>query len=257
MRPRTWFGERWVDSAYELFAENVRFFPSLLPICDEEEPLRVLAEGGVPSLQELVLHNGTVYRWNRPVYGVADGVPHLRVENRVLPAGPTVADVVANAAFYYGLVRTLADEQRPVWTRMPFAEAEANFDAACRYGIDARIRWPRRGRAGGLVSVPAVRLVLDELLPMAAAGLDAWGIEPADRDLYLGIIEERCRRRVNGATWQVDTYHRALAGGLERDAALAATTRRYSELMHKGDPVHTWPVGLEEQEVDATGAVRR
>ncbi|MFG2294207.1 glutamate-cysteine ligase family protein [Streptomyces sp. NPDC048603] len=244
VRPRTWFGERWVDSVYELFAENVRYFPSLLPICDEEEPLRVLAEGGVPSLQELVLHNGTVYRWNRPVYGVADGLPHLRVENRVLPAGPTVTDVVANAAFYYGLVRTLADEKSPVWSRLPFAEAEANFDAACRYGIDARLRWPRRGRSGGLASVPAVRLVLDELLPMAAAGLDAWGIEPADRDHYLGIIEERCRRRVNGSTWQVDTYHRGLAGGLDRDAALAATTRRYSELMHKGDPVHTWPVGL-------------
>ncbi|MFF4498752.1 glutamate-cysteine ligase family protein [Streptomyces sp. NPDC001546] len=257
VRPRTWFGEKWVDSAYELFAENLRYFPSLLPICDEEEPLRVLAEGGVPSLQELVLHNGTVYRWNRPVYGVADGMPHLRVENRVLPAGPTVADVVANAAFYYGLVRTLADEPRPVWTRMPFAEAEANFDAACRYGIDARVRWPRKGRAGGLVSVPAVRLVLDELLPMAAAGLDAWGIEPADRDHYLGIIEERCRRRVNGATWQVDTYHRARAGGLDRDAALAATTRRYSQLMHRGEPVHTWPVGLEEQEVDTGAAAHR
>lgn len=113
---------------------------------------------------------------------------------------------------------------------------------------------PRPGR--GLASVPAVRLVLDELLPMAAAGLDAWGIEPADRDHYLGIIEERCRRRVNGATWQVDTYHRALAAGLERDEALAATTRRYSELMHKGDPVHTWPVGLTE-EVSASVPVVR
>ncbi|WP_424214890.1 glutamate-cysteine ligase family protein [Streptomyces sp. BI20] len=244
VRPRTWFGERWVDSARELFAENVRYFPALLPICDEEEPLRVLDAGGVPALRELVLHNGTVYRWNRPVYGVVDGVPHLRVENRVLPAGPTVADVVANAAFYYGLVRTLADEPRPVWGRLPFAEAEANFDAACRYGIEARLRWPRRGRSGGLAAVPAVRLVLDELLPMAAAGLDAWGIDPADRDHYLGIIEERCLRRVNGASWQVETYHRALADGLDRRAALVATTRRYTELSHRGEPVHTWPVGL-------------
>ncbi len=105
--------------------------------------------------------------------------------------------------------------------------------------------------------MPAVRLVLDELLPMAAAGLDAWGIEPADRDHYLGIIEERCQRRVNGATWQVDTYHRTLASGMERDAALAAITRRYSELMHKGDPVHTWPVGLVDEEVSAPVPVRR
>ncbi|MET9625488.1 glutamate-cysteine ligase family protein [Streptomyces sp. NPDC006464] len=245
VRPRTWFGERWVDSAYDLFEENLRYFPPLLPILDDEDPLRVLDEGGVPRLQELVLHNGTVYRWNRPVYGWVDGVPHLRVENRVLPAGPTVTDVVANAAFYYGLVRSLAEETRPVWKRLPFEDAAANFDAACRYGIEAELRWPRSGRSGGVASVPAVRLVLDELLPLAAAGLDAWHIEPADRDFYLGVIEERCRRRVNGASWQADTFHKALESGLDRDAALAATTRRYAELMHEGEPVHTWPVGID------------
>ncbi|OQR65716.1 glutamate--cysteine ligase [Streptomyces maremycinicus] len=246
VRPRTWFGERWIDSAYELFEENLRFFPPLLPICDEEDPLEVLEAGGVPSLAELVLHNGTVYRWNRPVYGIADGVPHLRVENRVLPAGPTVTDVVANAAFYYGVVRALAEESRPVWSRLPFEAAEANFDAACRYGIDARLQWPRRGRLGGVAEVDAVSLVRDELLPLAEAGLDGWGVEPADRDFYLGVIEERCRRRTNGASWQVETFHRAVEAGMSRDAALAATTRRYAELMHLGEPVHTWPVGLPE-----------
>ncbi|MFD7072400.1 glutamate--cysteine ligase [Streptomyces sp. NPDC059913] len=243
VRPRTWFGERWIGSAYELFEENVRYFPPLLPIHDQEEPLRVLDEGGVPRLAEMVLHNGTIYRWNRPVYGLVDGVPHLRVENRVLPAGPTVIDMIANAALYYGLVRSLAEESRPVWTRLPFAAAEENFDAACRAGIDAELVWPRPGRAGGLTRVPAVKLVRDELLPLAAAGLDAWNIEPADRDRFLGVIEERCRRRVNGASWQADTYHRAREAGLDRHAALAATTRRYAELMHSGEPVHTWPTG--------------
>ncbi|MFF8847854.1 glutamate-cysteine ligase family protein [Streptomyces sp. NPDC015127] len=244
VRPRTWFGERWVNSAYDLFEENLRYFPALLPFCDDEDPLRVLDDGGVPRLQELVLHNGTVYRWNRPVYAVVDGVPHLRVENRVLPAGPTVADVVANAAFYYGLVRALAEEARPVWSRLPFAAAHENFETACRHGIDADLLWPRPGRGGGVTRVPVTALVRDELLPLAAAGLDAWNIEPADRDRYLGIIEERCRRRTNGASWQVDTFHRALEAGLERDAALAATTRRYGELMREGEPVHTWPVGF-------------
>ncbi|MEU2490283.1 glutamate-cysteine ligase family protein [Streptomyces sp. NPDC007883] len=243
VRPRTWFGERWVSSAYELFEENLRYFPALLPICDDEEPLRVLDDGGVPRLQELVLHNGTVYRWNRPVYGLADGVPHLRVENRVLPAGPTVTDVVANAAFYYGLVRALAEESRPLWTRMPFETAAANFETACRHGIEAELEWPRPGRGSGLTRVPAVKLVRDELLPLAAAGLDAWNVEPADRDFYLGVIEGRCRRRVNGASWQVDAFHRALDAGLDRQAALAAVTRRYSVLMHSDEPVHTWPAG--------------
>jgi gamma-glutamyl:cysteine ligase YbdK (ATP-grasp superfamily) len=241
VRPLAWFGERWIDSAADLFAENVRYFPSLLPICDDEDPLRVLDEGGVPQLRELTLHNGTIYRWNRPVYEVVDGVPHLRVENRVMPAGPTVADVVANAAFYYGLVRALAEQPRPLWQRMPFGAAAANFDAACRDGIAAVLHWPR-GRGGTLAQVPAVDLVREELLPLAAAGLDAWGIDPADRDLYLGIIERRCHTRTNGARWQADAFHHYLGRGLDRRAALAAMTQRYRDLSFAGEPVHTWPV---------------
>ncbi|CAM5517575.1 Glutamate--cysteine ligase OS=Streptomyces gougerotii OX=53448 GN=GCM10010227_51080 PE=4 SV=1 [Streptomyces diastaticus subsp. diastaticus] len=204
----------------------------------------MVAAGEAPGLAEMVLHNGTVYRWNRPVYGVADGVPHLRVENRVLPAGPTVVDVVANAAFYYGLVRALAESRTPVWTKLPFEAAEANFDAACRYGIDARLSWPRRGRYAGTTETDAATLVLEELLPLASAGLDAWGVDPADRDRYLGVIEARCRRRTNGAAWQAATYHRARESGMERRPALAAMVRRYSDLMHAGEPVHTWPVGV-------------
>ena len=249
VRPRTWFGERWIDSALR----PLRGEPALLPAAPADLSTTRTRCGSsttaaCPTLQELVLHNGTVYRWNRPVYEVADGVPHLRVENRVLPAGPTVTDVIANAAFYYGLVRALAEESRPVWTRLPFAAAAREL----RHRVPPRHRGRAaagRGRAvpADSTEVPAVTLVRDELLPLAAAGLDAWNIEPADRDLYLGVIEERCRRRVNGASWQVDTFHRALDAGLGRDAAFAATTRRYSELMHQGEPVHTWPVGFPGQ----------
>src|SRR5690349_17381493 len=246
VRPRVWFGERWITSVFDLFEENLRYFPALLPICEDEDPLAVLDAGAIPELAEMALHNGTIYRWNRPVYGIVAGRPHLRVENRVLPAGPTITDVIANAAFYYGLVRALAEESRPVWTRLSFEAAAANFDAACKDGIAARLEWPRRGRYGGLTQVDAVSLVRDELLPLAETGLDAWGVEPADRDLYLGVIEERCRRRANGASWQAATFHRALETGMPRDAALAATTRRYRELSLAGEPVHTWPVGLPE-----------
>ena len=113
MRPRVWFGERWITSIFDLFEENVRYFPALLPVCEDEDPVEVLAAGDIPRLQELRLHNGTVYRWNRPIYDVIRGRPHLRVENRVLPAGPTVVDILANAAFYYGLVRMLVDAGPP------------------------------------------------------------------------------------------------------------------------------------------------
>jgi gamma-glutamyl:cysteine ligase YbdK (ATP-grasp superfamily) len=237
VRPRVWFGERWIDSALELFEENVRYFPSLLPICDEENPVEMLARGEVPHLPELRLHNGTIWRWNRPVYDVARGKPHLRVENRVLPAGPTVIDVLANAAFYYGLVRSLVEQEQPVWARMPFAVARENFAAGARRGIEASLTWPTTG------TVPVTELVLRELLPLAYQGLDAWRIEPRDRDLLLGVIEQRCVRRANGATWQSAMFHHGLEQGLDRAAALQEMTLRYAELMRIGDPVHTWPVG--------------
>ncbi|MEV7215196.1 glutamate--cysteine ligase [Kitasatospora cineracea] len=244
VRPITWFGERWVDSALDLFAENLRYFPALLPICDDEDPVKVLASGGVPRLGEMRLHNGTVYRWNRPVYDVADGVAHLRVENRCLPAGPTVVDTLANAAFYYGLVRVLAEQPRPIWTRLPFDRADQNFQNGARHGIDAVQWWPRSGRGPrGLVELPATDLVLNELLPLAHQGLDEWGIEPRDRDRYLGIIEQRCLRRTNGAAWQAATVHRLREHhNLDPNEAIAAMTRRYIDHMRTGEPVHTWPL---------------
>ena len=112
VRPRVFFGERWITSVFDLFEENVRYFPALLPIVDDEDPLAELEAGRVPNLPELRLHNGTIYRWNRPIYDVADGRPHLRIENRLLPAGPTVVDTMANAALFYGLVKVLGT-QRP------------------------------------------------------------------------------------------------------------------------------------------------
>ena len=149
VRPRVWFGERWITSIFDLFEENVRYFPALLPVCDAEDPVEVLARGDIPQLGELKLHNGTIYRWNRPVYDVVRGRPHVRVENRVLPSGPTVVDILANAAFYYGLVRMLADEDRPIWSQMSFSAAEENFHAGARDGIDARVYWPGVGEVPG------------------------------------------------------------------------------------------------------------
>src|SRR6201989_721118 len=123
VRPRVWFGERWITSVFDLFEENLRYFPALLPICEDEDPLAVLDGGACPHLAEMSLHNGTVYGWTRPIYAIVEGRPPLRVENRVLPAGPSVADVLANAAFYYGLVHMLAEVQQPIWTQMSFATA--------------------------------------------------------------------------------------------------------------------------------------
>lgn len=218
VRPRVWFGERWIDSVLDLFAENIRYFGSLLPEVSDEDPVAELAAGRTPQLSELRLHNGTVYRWNRPVYDVADGRPHLRLENRVLPAGPSVIDMLANSAFFYGMLRSLSEADDPLWERMDFAVAEANFLTAARHGIDARLRWP------GIGEVSARELVLDTLLPIAdedcAAGGGCRGARPVPgRDRR--PRPRRAQRR------QLAGRHRAgaagrrpeQAGGAGRDAA--------------------------------------
>jgi hypothetical protein len=236
VRPRVWFGERWITSVFDLFEENVRYFPALLPICTDEDPAEILAQGDIPALTELRMHNGTIYRWNRPVYDVAQGRPHIRVENRVLPAGPTVVDIMANAAFYAGVVRMLAEAEQPIWSPMSFSAAEENFYAGARNGIDARVYWPNLGY------VPATELVLRRLLPLAYEGLDRWGVDPGERDRLLGIIEQRCLLGTNGAHWQAMTVHQLeKEPGLDRAEALREMLKRYSEHMHANTPVHEWP----------------
>src|SRR5450755_3282631 len=234
VRSRVWFGERWITSVFDLFEENLRYFPALLPLRGDEDPVVALDRGDAPQLAELTLHNGTVYRWNRPVYAVVDGRPHLRVENRVLPAGPTVVDVVANAAFYYGVVRALAEAERPIWTRMSFSAAAENLVNGARNGIDARVFWP------GMGQVPVTELVLRRLLPLAWEGLGHWGVDSADAERLLGIIEQRCLTGRTGATWQSETVH-ALNGPLDRRDALQRTTQGYIERMTSNEPVHRWP----------------
>jgi hypothetical protein len=234
VRPRVWFGERWITSIFDLFEENVRYFPSLLPEVSEEDPVAELAAGRTPTLPELRLHNGTIYRWNRPVYDVVDGRPHLRVENRVLPAGPTVVDMLANSAFYYGALRALSDEDRPIWSQLSFAAAERNFTSAARSGMDARLYWP------GLGEVTPDELVLRELLPLAHEGLERWGVASNVRDRLLGVIEGRAKSGRNGSVWQVETVRALQQRGLARPQALAEMLRLYCERMHSNEPVHTW-----------------
>jgi hypothetical protein len=237
VRPRVWFGERWITSIFDLFEENVRYFPPLLPICEDEDPVEVLRAGGVPRLGELRLHNGTVYRWNRPVYDIMNGRPHVRVENRVLPAGPTVTDLLANAAFYFGLVRELSEADRPVWTQLTFSAAEENFHSAARRGINAVLQWPRLGE------IRATDLVLEKLLPKAADGLDRFGVAPHLRDRLLGIIEQRCLTGRNGAAWQVEKVaFGQRQRGLSRAEALREMILSYCEYARTNEPVHTWPV---------------
>ena len=202
VRPPVFFGERWITSIFDLFEENVRYFPALLPETTDEDPEEVLAAGKAPRLQELRLHNGTVYRWNRPVYDVVDGLPHLRVENRVLPAGPTVVDVLANAAFYYGVVKVLAEEDRPVWTKMSLRRGQAQL----RREAPGAASTPASTGPGSARS-PGDELLLRHLLPLAHEGLQRWGVSGAAVGSLPGHHRGPLQARRNGAWWQIGAVH--------------------------------------------------
>ena len=239
VRPRVWFGERWITSVFDLFEENLRYFPALLPLVRRRGPARRRwTAGGVPELGELTLHNGTVYRWNRPVYAVTDGRPHLRVENRVLPAGPTVADIIANAAFYYGLVRALAEDERPIWTRMSFAAAEENLHGGgpARHRREPVLAGPGRGAGhrahAAAAAAPGPRGPGPvgrgrRGTPTAASASSSSGASPA-------ATARPGRRRPSPA---------GAPRRLDRREALRRMTQHYIEHMHTNEPVHTWPPG--------------
>ena len=237
VRPRVWFGERWITSVFDLFEENVRYFPPLLP---EIKDFVEFSDADAPKLFELNLHNGTVWRWNRPIYDAGDNGAHIRVENRLLPAGPTPVDMVADAAFYYGLAEFLVGENRPVWSRMSFAEAEENFFACAKDGIMARVTWPKIGH------IAVSDLVIDVLIPQARRGLRRLNIDKDVIEEYMSIIEGRASGRANGATWQLRMLDHLAPGSRpdspERREGLKAMMDAYLENQASGRPVHTWDV---------------
>ncbi len=247
MRPRVHFGTDWVDeSVLEIFKEDISRFRVLLTTEMNEKPLKVLEEGGVPDLMALQLHNGTVYRWNRACYGITDGKPHLRIENRVLPSGPTVVDEIANAVFWYGLVAGLAEEYNDVSRDMDFDDARHNFIAAARNGLASQFTWLDGSKR------PAHELILDTLLPRAESGLKASEISDSDIERYLGIIQKRVERQQTGAQWQLDSLARMKDVG-SRAERLGALTRAMVERQKEGAPVHEWSLATLEEGYTPTG----
>ncbi len=243
VRPRVWFGERWITSVFDLFEENVRYFSPLIPE-DRSDSGTPMMAGDNPALHYLNLQNGTIWRWNRPIYDPNTELAHIRLENRLLPAGPTPADIIADAAFYYGLVKFLSEQTRPVWSRLSFSQAEENFNAGARDGLNAMMHWPTLGR------ISVKELVNDHLLDQARAGLQALGVRDDLIDSYLSIIDGRIKAHQNGATWQLAAL--AQAGGRnvkpesrERREALQKMLRQYLKLQATNQPVHTWPRALD------------
>jgi len=232
---RVGFGDRWLSgSIVELFREDVARFRVILTADPGEVSTEVLARGGVPRLKALQLHNGTVWWWNRPCYGVTDGRPHLRIENRVIPAGPTPLDEAANAAFFIGLMQAVPEEYGDVSRLMPFDDCKDNLWRAARHGLGAQLIWID-GR-----DYPASALILERLLPLARRGLLDSGVDEADVARYLGTIEARVASGRTGAQWALGSLA-AMNGRGTREMRMRALARATAEQQRTGEPVHLWP----------------
>ena len=238
-QPRVTFGTRWVrESISEIFKDDIARFTFLVAGETEHDSLEELKAGRIPELKALRMHNGTVYRWNRPCYGVADGVAHLRIENRYIPSGPTILDEMANFAFWVGLMKGMPEEYAKMWEKMDFKRVKANFVQAASNGIETKLHW--MGKV-----VDTKQLIQDELLPIAEVGLRKAGIDDDSIRKYLGVIRQRVGSR-NGAQWMRMAY-RELKEGHLKDVSL----RRMTALMHRnqssGKPVGEWDLANKDQ----------
>ena len=233
--PRVNFGSQWLDqSIMEIYKEDIARFRVLLSTNTEEDALQKIKRKEVPKLKALQVHNSTVYRWNRPCYGISDtGKPHLRIENRVLPAGPTVVDEVANAALWLGAMVGFHKHHSNVSQEMAWEDARDNFGKAARNGLGSKFSWL------GDRNVAASELILEELIPLAKEGLRDQGVHDDDIDRYISIIEERAQKQNNGARWQIKAYGK-LKKQTSDDEALSVLT--YSIMLNQAKelPIHTW-----------------
>lgn len=233
---RVSFGDCWLqDSVIELFHDQITRFRPIMISEPEENPFDVLARGETPSLSALRMHNGTVWRWNRACYGVSGGVPHLRIENRALPSGPTIVDEIANAAFFTGLMVAVPHVYGEIAKRMVFDDAKLNFFRAARHGLDAHFQWIDGQSYSG------ASLILDQLLPIARQGLMSSSVASEDIDKYLGIVEERAKCRQTGARWVMKSLS-AMGASASKEASQRRLTSEILANQKQGQPIHSWPI---------------
>ena len=239
--PRVNFGNGWLqNSILEIYKEDIARFRVLMTADEKEESWEKINAGVTPKLKSLQVHNSTVYRWNRPCYGISsNGKPHLRIENRVLPAGPTVLDATANAAFWLGAMIGMHKHHKDIRKKLSWDDVRDNFVKASRYGIDCKFTWFGDKKYG------AVDLILKELLPIAREGLEERKIDKADVDRYLGTIQERIKKHCTGARWQLRAFTK-LKESITNDEAAAVVTACIIENQEKETPVHKWKIPAPE-----------
>lgn len=240
---RITFGNTWVKKSIgEIFQEDIARYRVVIGKEIREDSLKLLDKGKVPPLEALQIHNSTVYKWNRACYGVTNGKPHLRIENRILPAGPTVKDEIANAAFWLGLMNGIPKKYKNVAHKMDFDVAKLNFLRAAQTGIETHFRW-----FGGKV-IAADKLILKELLPISRAGLEKAKISPDEIDHYLSVIEERVKTKKTGSKWILSSFANLCKQNDVYEACVAITAGIVRR-QRSGIPVSQWALA----EIDEAG----
>jgi CBS domain-containing protein len=244
LKPRVHFGDRWLEeSVTEIFKEDIARFRIVLTTDTEKDPLGMIEQGVMPSLNALRLHNGTVYRWNRPCYGVHDNVAHLRIENRVIPSGPTVLDEIANAAFFFGMMAGMTEQVKDIRELLSFGDVKSNFLAAAREGIRAQMNWFND------THLPAKQLILEQLLPLAREGLQEAGIDGDDIDRYLGVLHDRVAMRRTGARWALESLD-SMGDSGTLDQRLRCIVSDMVEQQSSGKPISQWELAEYRPEQD-------
>ncbi len=233
--PRVNFGSGWLrGDITEIYKEDISRFRVLLAGAIDEDSLQMVKDGITPKLRALQIHNSTVYRWNRPCYGISpNGKPHLRIENRVMPAGPTPVDEVANAALWLGCMEAMGSQFDDITKHIDFVDARDNFLKAAKFGIDTTFSWLKDKK------VPVTELIIKELVPMAKEGLKQRKVKPADITKYMDIIEARAREHKTGARWALRAFT-SLKKEVTNDEAVTAVTAAILKNQKENKPVHTW-----------------
>jgi CBS domain-containing protein len=233
--PRVNFGSGWLKgSISEIYKEDISRFRVLLAGGVEENSIEMVKQGITPKLRALQIHNSTVYRWNRPCYGISpNGKPHLRIENRVMAAGPSSVDAIANAAFWLGTMVTMGKNHEDITKQLSFVDVRDNFMKSAKFGIDTTFTWFKDKK------VPVTELILKELLPMAKEGLKSQKVDAKDISKYLDIIEERAKAHMTGARWILRAFTE-LKEKVSNDEAVTAVTAAMIKNQKLNLPVHTW-----------------
>ncbi len=242
-QPRVHFGNEWIESIVDVFRDDISRFSVVLTSDYEEDPVGMVQAGEMPKLKALMLHNGTVYRWNRPCYGVKDNVPHLRIENRVLPSGPSVIDEVANSAFYFGLMSGMSHKVDDISKLLRFSHARNNFLQACRTGLECHFTWIDGE------SVSATSLIKNELLPIAENGLKMAGLDNNDIERYLTTIDKRIENKQTGAKWAIKSITE-MNKELHPDEKVRSVVAKMHEQQALDKPIHEWPLATSENAID-------